>query len=277
MNELMEHPPRHKARKLHIQAGLDEVQRRQHSLHEVLDGATLEQSVDSEYGKELWTAVTRVAHLFNALGVEWKFNGAINISLRNIAAGKKSFFRKHRDIDIQITSPLSGKQLAEKLRGLGYGVCTVKENSKKEVMTIQFTGGAIPAEGLRIFRLDSKGYPTYVPREPMIDLHVGTGKTISGKDLPSDWGKISALTVGGETLHLEHPASILYYKLLFRRKRDLIDIDSMLQNGQLEKNTIEAVRQVVGDDLHSTTLHTDQRTALEAAQMTLDELEQRLS
>lgn len=273
----MEHPPRPKQRKLLIQADPEEVQQRQDSLQEVLDGATQEQSVDSEYGKELWTAVTRVAQLFNALGVEWKFNGALNISLRNIAAGKKSFFRKHRDIDVQITSPLSGKQLAEKLRGLGYGVCTVKENAKKEVMTIQLTGDAIPAEGLKIFRLDSKGYPTYVPREPMIDLHVGMGKTISGKDLPSDWGKIFTPTIDGETLHLEHPASILYYKLLFRRKRDLIDIDSMVQNGQLEKNNVEKVRQVVEDDLHSTTLHTDQRTALETAQMTLDELEQRLS
>ena len=275
---------------LTIEGDSEEVKERQAESERIRDkGETIEQPLDSERGLELTQGIKNVAKLFNEMGVKWKLDGALNISLREIAKDKDAYFRMHRDIDAHVIGDIDGEQLSKLLKEArfegaphGYGAF-VKDDllnrpelmKKRGYLATEFNKGETPELGLQFFRLDKSGNPQFKIGEIVIDVHCSKDKlkSITGYELPESWQTPNdKVNIDGELVSLDNVGSVLYHKLTTNRNRDFIDIDFMVDNDQIKLKNIDEVRDVIEKDLKSEDLHTDQREVLQDALTKLDEL-----
>ena len=277
-----------------IKGGGAEIKKRQLEMQETLEGKTEEVSFKSERGQELNKGLKVVTELFNKLGVNWKLDGAINISLREIAKGKEEYFRSHRDVDVHVIGDVNGEQLSALLKEMksgdapnGYGAFTKDERMNQAdivkrrgtALATEFNSGPAPKQGLTFFKLNQDGNPEFTVGELVIDIHFSKDalKSITGRALPNEWQK------GGETvdlegapIHLDHIGSTLYYKLITGRGRDMIDVDFMVEKGQIKPEDVRGVKEVIKADLEAENLHSDQKALLDKAWQKVKEVEREI-
>lgn len=253
----------------------------------VLEGERKETPLNSEKGKELTDALHGVAALFNKLGAKWKLDGAINISLKEIGKGNDAFFRNHRDVDVHVFGNIDGNELSKILAETkfekapyGYGAFFKSDNEKDQLEFYKFEKGEPPKFGISFFKLDENGEPYFEIGDVPIDVHFDENterSEVTGKDLPRDWQRGGgSVNLKGEAIQLDHPGSMLYFKLSQGRKHDLLDIDFMLKNEQFGLEDIGQVRRVLEEDQQFAE-HSDQKTKLAKALEKITAIEKELN
>lgn len=82
---------------------------------------------DSERAKELDRQLSEVSDFFEGTGIDWRIDGALNLSLR-----EGRYLRNHKDIDLGI-SIASIEKLLERAEKMGYEVLYVDRSQTMEV------------------------------------------------------------------------------------------------------------------------------------------------
>ncbi len=198
-----------------------------------------------------------LGRLFKPSGVDWKLDGAVNISIY-----RGAYIGRHKDVDVTVR-PDQLEQLEAHLATQGYGLFLSEgrlNDDEHGSLVFQRTG----AKGFReadlhhlIIAIDAEGKIRRDRPLNFVDLHLERrdeqGRALGYYDvqLPEEWDAPRPTTWNGEVLNLSHPVKVVYYKLhsmLPSRGYDLTDVVKLMDSAAWTAHDTEVLERVFEDE-----------------------------
>lgn len=208
-----------------------------------------------KYDKQL----AALGELMKDSGVWWQLDGAMNISLYQKKRGG-DYIGEHADIDMSVRRDELPK-LQEYLRQKGYGLFIRTKDGKyrdwRRVGSEVFKVGR--GESPHIVAIDETGVIRTDADLVKVEMAVidvdDEGFPLANKArYPKEWLSDHLMELGGEELHLSHPARFLIWKIWMGRGYDEKDFELLARTGELKLEDIDAVERVLEDEVQKNNL-----------------------
>lgn len=207
--------------------------------------------------EQLNDRLTALGRLFADSGLEWRLDGAVNISLY-----KENVIGRHKDVDITVM-PEKLEQLEAHLARQGYGLF-ISEGWNTELGDKSITLQRADAKAFRetdfhrmIAAIDGNGQIRHDTALNFIDTHLlrtdeaGHPQGYYEVPLPPAWFVDQKVNVGDQEIRCSHPALVAYHKLHNLgqgRKYDLTDCEQIAALDNFTSADLETISRVLDQE-----------------------------
>jgi len=194
----------------------------------------------------------KLSQLMNGAEVQWRMDGAINISVM-----RRKYIGIHKDVDISIDDK-EVEKLDEYLGRNGYGLFIKIEKKEGLKKMVRVNASDFRNKGnqcCEIAAIDEYGRIIENEALRFIDVHIvdtnDSGEYLMGDGtvFPKKWFNPIKTEFHGAELNLSHPAKIVFFKLNTGRPYDEADIKILVSLGKISKDDITDMKKIFSSSL----------------------------
>ncbi len=185
--------------------------------------------ITPELREKMDREIAAFGKLMEGSGIWWQLDGALTISIRNIAKGG-DYIGMHKDIDFSVLSSDLTK-LRNHIESQGYGLRYYKRDPKKDEMYFwRVPLGEVKPKWdgkLRVVKIDEKTREIDTKADtviagPIIYRRGEQGEFLGwrGMTFPQKWLEGETVEVKGVKIPLSHPARFVFNKLFSMKKKE---------------------------------------------------------